>query len=151
MQYNISQLNSSEINNLRNLLNLFGEVFAEPDTYQNNQPSDDYLKKLLKRDTFIALVASQENKIIGGLTAYVFDKFEQERREIYIYDLAVLSLYRRQKVATHLILHLREIACQLDSHVIFVQADQGDTPAICLYESLGIKENIYHFDIKVNK
>ncbi len=150
MQYNISQLNSSEINDFRNLLNLFGEVFAEPNTYQNNQPSDNYLKKLLKRDTFIALVASQENKIIGGLTAYVLDKFEQERREIYIYDLAVLSFYRRQKVATHLILYLRKIARQLDSYVIFVQADQGDTPAICLYESLGIKENIYHFDIKVN-
>lgn len=149
MQYNISQLNPSEINELRNLLNLFGEVFAEPDTYQNNQPSDNYLQKLLKRDTFIALVASQKNKIIGGLTAYVLDKFEQERREIYIYDLAVSSFYRRQKVATHLIFHLREIARKLDSYAIFVQADQNDTPAICLYESLGVMENVCHFDIKI--
>lgn len=31
--------------------------------------------------------------------------------------------------------------------VIYVQADRGDEPAIRLYESLGVREEILHFDI----
>jgi len=30
-----------------------------------------------------------EKTVVGGLAAYVLEKFEQQRREIYIYDLAV--------------------------------------------------------------
>jgi aminoglycoside 3-N-acetyltransferase I len=33
--------------------------------------------------------------------------------------------------------------------VIFVQADPGDAPAIALYESLGTREDVHHFDIPV--
>ena len=74
-------------------------------------------------------------------------KFEQERSEIYIYDLAVLEAYRRQGVATGLIDKLREIAREIGAYVIFVQADHGDDPAIKLYEGLGTREDVLHFDI----
>jgi aminoglycoside 3-N-acetyltransferase I len=30
---------------------------------------------------------------------------------------------------------------------MFVQADRGDAPAIALYESLGTREEVLHFDI----
>jgi len=33
--------------------------------------------------------------------------------------------------------------------VIFVQADRGDAAAIALYESLGTREDVHHFDITV--
>ena len=36
------------------------------------------------------------------------------------------------------------------AYVIYVQADQGDVPAIRLYESLGTKEDVHHFDFIVN-
>jgi aminoglycoside 3-N-acetyltransferase I len=42
--------------------------------------------------------------MVGGLTAYVFFKFEQERKEVYIYDLAVIQAHRRRHNATNLIL-----------------------------------------------
>jgi aminoglycoside 3-N-acetyltransferase I len=32
---------------------------------------------------------------------------------------------------------------------VFVQADYGDEPAIALYEKLGVREEVLHFDIKV--
>jgi len=35
------------------------------------------------------------NEAVGGLAAYELDKFEQDRREIYIYDLAVVESHRR--------------------------------------------------------
>jgi hypothetical protein len=35
------------------------------------------------------------------------------------------------------------------AHVIFVQADLEDEPAIALYTKLGAREDVLHFDIAV--
>jgi aminoglycoside 3-N-acetyltransferase I len=39
------------------------------------------------------LVAQVGDTVIGGLVADELIKFEQERREVYIYDLAVAAPY----------------------------------------------------------
>jgi aminoglycoside 3-N-acetyltransferase I len=88
--------------------------------------------------------------VVGGLAAYVLEKFERERSEVYIYDLAVAVPHRRRGVATQLIISLERIAKQKGAYVMFVQADSGDEPAIRLYESLGTREDVHHFDIKVS-
>ena len=81
------------------------------------------------------------------MAAYVLEKFEQERREIYIYDLAVQEQHRRKGVATGLINGLRHIARERGAHIMYVQADKLDDPAIELYQSLGTKQEVFHFDI----
>lgn len=133
---------------LRELLKVFAEAFEDHESYQSAIPSDEYLAKLLFREDFIPLVAVVDGKVVGGLVAYVLQKFEQERSEIYIYDLALLEEYRRQGLATGLINKLREIAREIGAYVVYVQADQGDNPAIKLYESLGTREDVLHFDIE---
>lgn len=133
---------------LKELLGVFATAFEEPETYQSAIPSADYLNALLAREDFIPLVAVADSKVVGGLVAYVLQKFEQERSEIYIYDLAVDEAYRRRGIATGLINKLREIARELGAWVIYVQADHGDDPAIKLYESLGTREDVLHFDIE---
>ena len=85
--------------------------------------------------------------MVGGLAAYELEKFEQARSEVYIYDLAVREDHRRRHVATGLIRALGGIAKERGAYVMFVQADLGDDPAIRLYESLGTREDVYHFDI----
>lgn len=137
-----------ELSELKELLWVFAESFEDHDSYQSAAPSDEYLDKLLSREDFIPLVAVVDGKVVGGLAAYVLQKFEQERSEIYIYDLAVLEEYRRQHIATGLINKLREIAREIGAYVIYVQADHGDDPAIKLYESLGTREDVLHFDIE---
>jgi aminoglycoside 3-N-acetyltransferase I len=132
---------------LRELLSLFGRVFEDAETYCAYQPDDDYLEKLLSSDTFIAIVAIEESKAIGGLAGYVLPKFEQVRSEFYIYDLAVDERHRRKGVATAMIEKLREIVVSRGVYVIFVQADLNDKPAIALYTSLGNREDVLHFDI----
>ncbi len=89
--------------------------------------------------------------VVGGLAAYELKKFEQERSEIYIYDLAVSSEYRRKGIATALIERLKLIAADRGAYVIFVQADTDieDEPAIGLYTKLGLREEVLHFDISV--
>jgi aminoglycoside 3-N-acetyltransferase I len=137
----------AELGDLKNLLLVFAEAFEDHESYQSAVPSDEYLNELLERDDFIPLVAIADGKVVGGLAAYVLRKFEKERSEVYIYDLAVLEEYRRQHIATGLINKLREIAKEIGAYVIYVQADHGDDPAIKLYESLGIREDVLHFDI----
>ena len=148
--YAYRQLTCTDVPFLKDLLRVFGEAFDEVDTYQQSVPSDDYLTQLLSKQHFIAVVAMKSKEVVGGLAAYELDKFEQDRREIYIYDLAVAQSHRRRGIATEMIGELRRIASKRNVHVIFVQADLYDTPAIALYESLGTKETAHHFDIEVN-
>jgi aminoglycoside 3-N-acetyltransferase I len=129
------------------MLQVFGEAFGDVDAYQSAVPGDSYLRSLLAKPDFIALVASNSERVVGGLAAYVLEKFEQERREIYIYDLAVQKQHRRKGIATKLINELRRIARERRAYVIYVQADRVDDAAIKLYESLGTKEDVFHFDI----
>ncbi len=132
---------------LREMLHLFGRVFEDPASYIERQPDDAYLRALLARDGFVAIAALKDGQMIGGLAGYVLPKFEQARAECYIYDLAVDGAHRRQGVATALIRRLQHWAGERGIWVIFVQADHGDAPAIALYESLGTREEVLHFDI----
>ena len=128
------------------MVDMFGAVFDDP-AYQAKRPSRAYLERLLARDTFIALAAVEDGRVVGGIAAYELPKFEQERSEIYIYDLAVAEAHRRQGIATALIQKLQNIAAERGAWVIFVQADHGDAPAIGLYSKLGVREDVLHFDI----
>ena len=68
-------------------------------------------------------MARHGDEVVGGLAAYELRKFERERREIFIYDLAVAQEHRRRGVATGAINELKRIARQRGAYVIFVQAD----------------------------
>ena len=147
--YSIRHLATGDTEIFRDLLTVFGETFEDSDTYSGAQPGAAYLEGLLSSEDFIALAAFQGEQVIGGLAAYVLKKFEQERSEIYIYDLAVAEAQRRKGVATALIEDLKRIAAERGAYVIYVQADLTDPPAIALYTKLGTREDVLHFDIDV--
>ena len=145
----IHQLTRDDEALMKAMLATFGEAFEDMETYGRNQPSAGYLQKLLGSDYFIALAALKNGEVVGGLAAYELNKFEQERSEIYIYDLAVLAAHRREGIATALIQELRKLAAARAAYIVFVQADVGDEPAIALYSKLGIRENVLHFDMPI--
>jgi len=145
----IRRLGPADVGLLRKLNVLFGEAFAEPETYGASPPRDAYVENLLAKDHVAVVVALADDEVLGGLVAYELEKFESERREVYIYDLAVVEKHRRRGIATALIGHLREIARLRGASVIYVQADYGDEPAIALYGKIGVREDVMHFDIDV--
>ena len=152
MSVDIRQITSNDVPLMAALLTTFGEAFDDVETYSANRPSEEYLRRLLGNDTFIALVAIKSGEVVGGIAAYELMKFEQARSEIYIYDLAVASKNRREGIATALIGKLKELAAERGAYVIYVQADTSvaDEAAIALYSKLGKREEVLHFDIAVH-
>jgi aminoglycoside 3-N-acetyltransferase I len=145
--FSIRALGPGDAASMRVMLAMFGRAFEDVPTYCDAQPGAAYLERLLAGDTFIALAADKGDEMVGGIAAYLLPKFEQERSEIYLYDLAVAEAHRRQGVATALIMELKRVATLRGAYVIFVQADLGDHPAIALYTKLGAREDVLHFDI----
>ena len=150
MAITLKQLTAADLPLARALNTMFGEAFAEPETYGGRPPADAYLEGLLAKSHVLVLAALDGAAVAGGLVAYQLEKLEQARSEIYIYDLAVAEPYRRQGLATRLIERLQAIARERGAWVVFVQADHGDGPAIALYEKLGVREEVLHFDLAVS-
>lgn len=151
MTFTVHRLGPGDIAHFRALNAMFAKAFEDAEHYTSKPPSDAYAAKLLSKESIFPLVALREGQVIGGLVAYELDKLEQERSEIYIYDLAVDDAFHRQGVATALIRRLGEIASSRGAWVIYVQADYGDEPAIALYTKLGAREDVMHFDIAVEE
>jgi aminoglycoside 3-N-acetyltransferase I len=147
MSFAVRRLGQADVAFAKQLNALFAVVFEDRESYASALPSEAYLQRVLGREEVIALVATADEQIVGGLVAYVLEKLEQERSEIYIYDLAVAEDWRRRGIATALIAQVQAIAQRVGSWVIYVQADYVDAPAVALYEKLGTREEVLHFDI----
>ena len=147
MTFSVRRLTGDDLQEVRELNALFADVFEDPASYASALPGEAYLRRVLGSEQVIALVALDDGRMIGGLVAYVLEKLEQERSEIYIYDLAVAEQHRRRGVATALIAEVQAIAAAIGAWVNYVQADRTDAPAIALYDKLGAREDVLHFDI----
>jgi aminoglycoside 3-N-acetyltransferase I len=145
----IRRLTAVDVDLLHQLNTVFAAAFEDEHTYTVAPPDETYCRQTLAKDHVIVLVALKAASVVGGLVAYELDKLEQARREIYLYDLAIAESHRRHGIATRLIERLGAVAHERGAWVVFVQADHGDEPAITLYEKLGVREEVLHFDLPV--
>jgi aminoglycoside 3-N-acetyltransferase I len=145
----VRRLGPGDIAAFRSMNRLFGEAFEDPDSYGSAPAGDAYVEARLADSAFVALLATIGGEPVGALAAYELKKFEQERSEFYIYDLAVAEPHRREGVATALIAWLQAHAVTVGAWVVYVQADPPDLPAVALYDKLGTREEVLHFDIPV--
>jgi aminoglycoside 3-N-acetyltransferase I len=143
------QLGPDDMALMEAMMTVFSEAFDDVETYTGARPRAHYMKRLLASRDFIALAALKDGTVVGGLAAYELHKFERERSEIYLYDLAVAREHRRLGIAMALIDELKRIAARRGAYVIFVQADRQDAAAIALYGKLGKREDVLHFDIAI--
>jgi aminoglycoside 3-N-acetyltransferase I len=151
MDWQVKRLTAGDDQLFRAMNVLFGEAFEEPETFGDSPPRPAYVSTFLNREHIHALVVSEGEAVLGALVAYELMKFESERSEIYIYDLAVAETHRQRGIATALIRRLCSIGAERGAWVVYVQADYGDEPAIALYTKLGTREDVMHFDIPVRE
>jgi len=142
------RLNVNNLEEFVKLIKLYENVFEmEPFQY----PSYDYLKKILKNENTIIMVAKYEDGIIGGLTAHQLASTYFEANEVYVYDLAVHQDFQRKGIGTRLIEELKKISCSKGDKEIFLQADVGDDYAIEFYKKIGgVPEDVIHFSFACN-
>ena len=133
MEYAIKPLTIDDINEAREMFALLAEIFGE----KHERLSDEYLKTLLSRKSFWALAAKSGSEILGGLTAHEIPMSKKEGSEIFIYDIAVASQYRRKGIGRKLVASVLTLASQEDVSEAFVLASDEDTHAIDFYRRLG--------------
>ena len=146
----VRRLGTGDLDGFRAMNVVFSDVFGEPENYAAHLPSDAYALNWLADPHNFAILATDDGETIGALSGYVLDKFEQDRREVFIYDLAVREAARRRGVASALIEETRRIARDIGAWTIFVQADvfDEDEPARRLYRKFASEEiTAHHFDI----
>jgi len=133
MEIRVKRLTSNDGDRARRLFRVMAEVFTE----ENAPLSDGYLDQLLRRKEFWVLAAFVEDDIIGGVTAHTLPMTRTESSEVFIYDIAVESEYRRKGVGRCLLNALCEQASEDGIQTVFVSVDNGDVHALEFYRSLG--------------
>jgi aminoglycoside 3-N-acetyltransferase I len=142
---NVQRLGPHQIARFRQLMQVFADAFEDPDHYTAQPPDDAYLRAMLAKPDFIALAALKADEVIGGAVCYVLHKFEQRRKEVYIYDLAVAQAHRRQGVATAILTEVNAQARLEGADLSYVQADVEDIEAASLYSKTGERAEVLHF------
>ncbi len=132
MKIDIKIVTADNLNELKELILVFENVF-EMENFK--MPNDNHLQGLLNKETFVAIVAKTESKVIAGLTVYVLDQYYSEKPLAYIYDLAVLTEYQRIGIGKKLIAFTTDFCKQKGFEEVFVQADVVDDYALDFYRS----------------
>ncbi|HEX3385554.1 MAG TPA: GNAT family N-acetyltransferase [Mucilaginibacter sp.] len=145
----IKLLKAKDISLFLALLRLFEEVFEMKD---HLMPPEHHLKALLADDAFTVLVAMDNDRMVGGLTAHTIHSYYHESPEMYIYDLAVATDHQRKGIGTKLLQTLEDHCRANGYREIFVQADMPDIHALEFYRSTGGNaEQVVHFTYPINE
>ena len=143
MDIEVKKLTPNGLNAFKQLIRLFEDVFEMENFII---PDDNHLQQLLGNEAFIVFVAMHENIVIGGLTAYMLQQYYSTKPLVYVYDLAVKSVFQRQGVGKKLMSGITGYCRDAGMEEVFVQADEIDQHAIDFYRSTGAtSEKVVHF------
>jgi aminoglycoside 3-N-acetyltransferase I len=151
MDIAITKLTHNDTADFSDLLALFEAVF-EWDNFSLPNPS--YLRQLLENPAFFVFVAKYDKKVVGGLTVYVLDRYDTEKKLAYIYDLGVTTALQRKGIGTMLIAAVNDFCIRNGFSEAFVQAETGDTHAVNFYRTTPIRSEMsaiqftYSYDAK---
>lgn len=137
----IRNLTSNDYEAVINIISELHKMHVEnrPDFYLENEcliTLKEY-KSLLKKKEKISIAFVVNNKIAGICLATIKNRIE---KSIYIYDIFVLSEYRRQGIATKLFEQIKEISKDIGAKRIDLTVWQFNKSAFDFYKSLGMKE-----------
>lgn len=143
MNTEIIRLGFSDSDKFSELVDVYEEVF-EMENFK--KPPVNYLEKLLAYESVLIFAATDKDKVIGGLTAYVLPSPYFQSAEVYVYDLAVKTEYQRRGIGTKLMQAIKDYCGNLGMKEVFLQADYIDQHAVDFYTKIGgVREDVIHF------
>jgi aminoglycoside 3-N-acetyltransferase I len=147
MDVHIKKLSTGDLDQFTALINVFEEVFEMENFLA---PDQDYLENLLKNQNFMVYVAVFDERVIGGLTAYVLPSYYFQSSEVYIYDLAVDTPFQRKGTGRKLIDAIKADCQALGLREVFIQAEKIDQHAVDFYHATGGKSaDVVHFSYRL--
>ncbi len=147
MAYTIKPLARDDISDFRQMNQLFGDVFEMPDDYHNTPPSDAYVRQLLSNGQFIGVVAIENDAVIGAAACFLNHKFEQERAELHVYDLAVANAHQKRGIGTAILHEIRHLAHDRGAWTVTIASEPEDEVPTKLYGKLGELTEACWFDL----
>lgn len=130
----IKKLDSSDVHLAEELILMFG--FSEGSRHQIYS-STEYVRKMLAKDDFHVIVALENDKLVGGLTAYEMMMFKRETTEMFLYEIEVAEDFQRKGIGKALIEFLKKICEEKGIVEIFVGTEDDNFAARKLYSSTG--------------
>jgi len=133
------------------LIRVFADAFEMPHGYK--PPAESHLRGALETPHFLAMVATADGTIIGGLTAYILPQYYRERPQAYLYDIAVAAAFQRRGIGRKLLQAFNAQYAQKGFEEVFVQADVEDTHALDFYRATGAcrEAAVIHFTYELDE
>ncbi|MBT0811111.1 GNAT family N-acetyltransferase [Litoribacter ruber] len=139
MNLDIKVLTPADLGTFQELLDVFDHVFEyKPYT----RPDSNYLVEVLRKDGFIAVVATVDNQTVAGLTAYVLTQYHSTKPLLYIHDLAVFQPFQRKGIGSRLLEFLKEHCVRNGFQEMYLQAELEDKYALDFYRSTGPSDEL---------
>lgn len=149
MSIRIEKLSHEDARVFIELIQVFEDVF-EMENFQ--MPEQNYLKELLKKDSFLVFVALIDEKVVGGLTSYILKQYYVKKPLLYVYDLAVKTKHQRQGIGKMLMSAVTYYSKEIGVEEVYIQADEIDQHAVDFYRSTGaIASRVINFSYPLSK
>ena len=133
----VRRLLPGETDQFFQLLQMFAS--GESQLKNHSSPAENYVTAFLRNLKNHVLVATINNIVVGGLTAYELEMYKNEASEMFLFEIGVGEEYRQQGVGTLLIQKLKEVCIQKNIQQIFVITSRGNACALQLYNTTGGK------------
>jgi aminoglycoside 3-N-acetyltransferase I len=144
----IKKLDSNETSDFRSLIEIFNEVFENPDEI----PSDGHLNTLLSNRDFLVFVVKVNNTVVGGLTIYVLHRYYGTKPMAYIYDVGMAPDFQGKGLGKALITEACDFCRTNGFEDAYVEAESDDMDAVNFYRKtkFSLEMNAIHFTYSFN-
>jgi ribosomal protein S18 acetylase RimI-like enzyme len=96
-----------------------------------------HMASFLANESNYFYVAQVDEKPVGFLVAYKLERCDGEQPMMLLYEIEVLSNYRRRGIARSLVDEIKSTCQQKEFIKLFVVTNESNAPAMGLYRSTG--------------
>jgi aminoglycoside 3-N-acetyltransferase I len=125
----IKKLDKNEISEFRTLIEIFKDVFENKEQI----PDNEHLFNLLSNPYFMVFVVKLNEKVVGGLTIYILNRYISIKPIAYIYDVGVSPDFQSQGLGKALIAEVCKYCKNNGFEDAYVEVESDDSDAVSFY------------------